>query len=296
MRFLFHVARAEDLAWGSDERYRPASLAHEGFVHASFREATLESARLYFPADVPLAVLAIDPRRLDVPVTVAATPRGPMPHVVGAIPRDAVRLLRLEDVPTHPDRPSPTRIAFAAFEGMTLLDLVGPLDVLGRLDDVVCEVFALTAPRDGGPVDVETWRGAGATLRASRYRPPLDAFDLLVIPGGARAAPLLAPDALAYLASYPDNRFIASVCTGALALGHLGRLRGKRATTHASALGELAAFGAVPTRARIVDEGHVVTAAGVTAGIDLGLHLAERLAGPAAAQAIAERIEHVARG
>ena len=104
MRWLFHVLHASDVSWGSDGRYRPASLADEGFIHASYQDAVLESARLYFPAGADLRVLAIDPRRLDVPVEVASTPRGPMPHILGAIPRDAVRILAVEEVIEHPDR------------------------------------------------------------------------------------------------------------------------------------------------------------------------------------------------
>ncbi len=110
MRWLFHVLRSEDAVFipdaasaGGERRYGAASLEREGFIHASYRDAVLESARLYFPAGVALSVLAIDPRRLDVPVDVVETPRGPMPHVRGSIPERAVRILRPDEVPTHPD-------------------------------------------------------------------------------------------------------------------------------------------------------------------------------------------------
>jgi uncharacterized protein (DUF952 family) len=92
---IFHVVRAEDLRW-VDEHYEAASLATEGFIHASYREKVVESARLYFPADAELCVLEIDPAGLD--VRVVETPRGPMPHVHGTIPRRAVvRTYRLGD-------------------------------------------------------------------------------------------------------------------------------------------------------------------------------------------------------
>jgi len=114
-RWLFHLVRAEDLGWGSDGRYAPASLARERFIHASYKDRVEESARLYFEADeLPaLRVLAIDPRRLDVPVEVADTPRGPMPHVHGSIPVDAVRVIGLDALDVHPDLVTGTRIAFA---------------------------------------------------------------------------------------------------------------------------------------------------------------------------------------
>ena len=300
MRWLYHVLRAEEVGWESDGRYRPASLEREGFVHASYRDLVLESARLYFRESADrLRVLAIDPRRLDVPVEVARTPRGPMPHVRGAIPCDAVRVLSLEAVPSEPDVVSGTRIGLAAFGGMTLLDLVGPLDALSRIASMgfdratSCEVFALTRPADDETViEVDVWRGSGMTVRARRYRPPLDGFDVLVVPGGPAVSSLLDDASIAsYLGSYPPNRLVASVCTGALLLGATGRLAGKRATTHRTALAALAALGAIVREERVVDEGQIVTAGGVTAGVDLGLFLVRRLAGDAAADAIAERME-----
>lgn len=301
MRWLFHVVKEEDLSWGKDGRYAPPSLAEEGFVHASFKDAVERSAALYFPKDASLRVLAIDPRRLDVPVLVEETPRGPMPHVHGSVVYDAVRVLSLADVAEHPDEVKGTRIGLVAFDGMTLLDLVGPLDALSRIatmgfdPTMSCEVVALTRPEaDPTVVDVVVWSAWGAKLSAARFRPPLDAFDVLVVPGGAGARALVEdPSVGEYLASFPHNRLLASVCTGALLLGAAGRLEGKRATTHASSLGELERYGAKAVADRVVDEGRVVTAGGVTAGIDLGLHLVRRLEGAEVAAAIAKQMEAV---
>ncbi len=72
-------------------------------MHASYKDRVEESAKLYFPAGSALVVLAIDPRKLDVPLHVADTPRGPMPHVHGSIPRDAVTVIALADAASHPD-------------------------------------------------------------------------------------------------------------------------------------------------------------------------------------------------
>ena len=102
MRWLFHVAPAATVTFAG-ERYSPASLATEGFVHASYRDVVVESARLYFPADADLRVLVVDPRLLDVPVEIATTPRGPMPHIRGSIPRAAIRVIGLADVANEPD-------------------------------------------------------------------------------------------------------------------------------------------------------------------------------------------------
>jgi uncharacterized protein (DUF952 family) len=93
LRWLYHATLRD--AW---ERARGADAyaveaAHGSgadFIHASYRDAVLESARLYFPAGSARVILRIDPRRLGDAVRVAETPRGPMPHIHGAVPRDAI--------------------------------------------------------------------------------------------------------------------------------------------------------------------------------------------------------------
>jgi cyclohexyl-isocyanide hydratase len=299
MRWLFHLVRAEELGWGSDGRYAPASLAREGFIHASYKDAVVESARLYFAGQDPagLRVLAIDPRRLDVTIEIADTPRGPMPHVQGSIPVDAVRVIDLDAVETHPDEVTGTRIALVAFPGMTLLDLVGPLDALSRIATMgfdattTCEVVAMTRRREDGDAAEDppvVWSAWGAELVTARHRPSLDGFDVLVVAGGPGTRALEHDEeAIAWLGSFPANRITASVCTGALLLGAAGRLRGKHATTHHTMMKELARFGAIAVAERVVDEGQLVTAGGVTSGIDLGLHLVKRLAGEEAYRQIA---------
>jgi cyclohexyl-isocyanide hydratase len=80
-----------------------------------------------------------------------------------------------------------------------------------------------------------------------------------------------------------------SVCTGALLLGAAGFLQGRRATTHPSVYKELEPYCGMVVRERVVDEGDVITAGGVSASIDLGLHLVERLAAPMRAEALRRR-------
>jgi cyclohexyl-isocyanide hydratase len=287
MRWIYHLTHDTTVPVGG---YAPPSLAAEGFVHGSYRDAVRESARLYFPADRAPVAWQIDPRRLDVPVDVAATPRGPMPHLHGVVPADAVRaVLPLDALDAAPDVVTGHRIALVAFQGMTLLDLVGALDPLARLrgmgfdPDARCEVVS---------ADVETpWSHEGASVSCARVRPDLGAFDLLVIPGGPGARALAEdPSVIAWLKGYPDNRLAASVCTGALLLGAMGRLRGRRATTHASAMDQLPRWGATPVDARVVRDGNVITAGGVTHAIDLGLHLARTLTDDATADRIATQM------
>jgi transcriptional regulator GlxA family with amidase domain len=150
------------------------------------------------------------------------------------------------------------------------------------------------------------WSGFGATFSAARVRPPLDAFDVLVVAGGPAVGSAaggttqtpetrtLEKDAavVAWLRSFPESRMAASVCTGALLLGAAGRLRGKRATTHHASLARLSDFEATIGAARVVRDGLLMTAGGVTSGIDLGLELVRWLYGDDARARIAARMEY----
>lgn len=287
MRWLFHACPAADATFSG--AYAPPSLAKEGFIHASYKDLLEESVRLYLKG-IEVRVLAIDPRRLDVRVDVADTPRGPMPHIHGPIPADAVHVIDLAAVAKHDDEVRGTRIAFLAFQGMTLLDLVGPLDALSRIATMgfdpssACEVISLT--------EGAVWSACGMDVRTSRVRAPLADFDVLVIPGGMGTRALVEDaSVLDYVRTFPANRLTASVCTGSLVLGAAGRLQGKRATTHHLSHDLLAQYGATLVKERVVDEGQLVTAGGVTSGLDLGVHLVRRLHGPSVADAIAAQME-----
>ena len=101
VRWLYHVLAAADPL---EDPFSPPSVAFEGYIHCSFRDAVADSARLYFAADARLRVLQIDPRRVGCEVRVVDTPRGPMPHVHGAIPRAAiVRELTIDQLADAPD-------------------------------------------------------------------------------------------------------------------------------------------------------------------------------------------------
>ena len=101
VRWLYHVLRADVTL---EDPFAPANYVQDGYIHCSFRDAVAESARLYFPAGAALRVLQIDPRRVGCEIRVVATPRGPMPHVHGAIPRAAiVRELTIDQLAAAPD-------------------------------------------------------------------------------------------------------------------------------------------------------------------------------------------------
>lgn len=169
------------------------------------------------------------------------------------------------------------RIGFVLFDGMTTLDFLGVFDAVTRLKTM------------GFREDVE-WRlcgrtlvvrdGADLILQVEEVGRPLEGFDVLVVPGGFATRRLEGDEEfLGWLRTGAGCGLVASVCTGSLLLGAAGFLKGRAATTHPSAYDELGKYCREVRRERIVDEGAVVTARGVTASIDLGLHLVERLAG-----------------
>jgi cyclohexyl-isocyanide hydratase len=207
-------------------------------------------------------------------VSVPTTRDAPSPDVV---PDDAT-------VPQHD--PGETRIAMLLFPGVTQLDFTGPAQVLTRVPGAVVEYVAATldpVPTDCGFSIVPTVTFADAS----------DA-DVVVVPGGDGAfVAMLDQPTLAWVRRASETAtWMTSVCTGAFVLGAAGLLAGKRATTHWASKPMLAAFGADPVEERVVDDGAVVTAAGVSAGIDMALWLAMELAGRAVAERIQLQIEY----
>jgi cyclohexyl-isocyanide hydratase len=288
VRFLYHVVPQDTVV---PDRYAPASLGTEGFIHASFAPDVSETARMYFAPNMPLKVWQWDPRRIAARVEYEQTPRGPMPHIYGTVPRDALRQeLTVAQAGVAPDLVRGTRVAFLAFDGMTLLDLVGIMDPITRIKTMgFDDAFEASVV---GATDL-CWEAFGARLVPHSVRPALDGFDLLVIPGGPGTRALKSDEALLqWLLSYPEERWVATVCTGSVLYGGTSRLRGLRATTHHSAVAELEALGAILVRERVVRDGALTSGAGVTAGIDVGLAVVERLMGADVRAQIARQMEY----
>ncbi len=179
------------------------------------------------------------------------------------------------------------KIVVVLFNRMTALDAIGPYEVLQRLPggDLV---FAADEP---GEVRTETGRlGLMADVALADVPEP----DIIVMPGGVGTRALAEHEpTLDWLRhAHRHSTFTTSVCTGSLVLGAAGLLEGIEATTHWSELEALAAYGATPTQQRVVEQGRVITAAGVSAGIDMGLTLLARLAGDDIAKAIQLGIEY----
>jgi transcriptional regulator GlxA family with amidase domain len=188
----------------------------------------------------------------------------------------------MTSLPTAPPA-HPPLVGILLFDDVEVLDFAGPY-----------EVCSGTRGPDGRPyVDVRTvGTGPIVTCRGGlRVQPdhlltdcpPLDA---LIVPGGPGADERTADQdelILPFLqARAPKTPTLASVCTGAFLLGRAGILTGHRATTHTAGLDALRAeFPDVQVvAAKVVDEGPILTAAGVSSGIDLMLHLFERWFGP----------------
>ena len=119
-------------------------------------------------------------------------------------------------------------------------------------------------------------------------------FDVLCVPGGRGINRLFSDEeTLAFIRDRASRaRFVTSVCTGALVLGRAGFLVNKRATTHWNAHDLLALVGAIPVRERVVRDGNVITAGGVTSGIDFGLTVIAELLGREEAEMIQLALEY----
>jgi transcriptional regulator GlxA family with amidase domain len=118
--------------------------------------------------------------------------------------------------------------------------------------------------------------------------------EVIVFPGGHGTDTVMHDEAvLAWVrTAHESSRWTTSVCTGSLVLGAAGVLDGLEATTHWMYMDQLAELGATPVSRRVVEQGKVITAAGVSSGIDMALMLAAHIAGEDVAQAIQLRIEY----
>jgi transcriptional regulator GlxA family with amidase domain len=178
-------------------------------------------------------------------------------------------------------------IAILLFENLTALDAVGPYEVLSRVPGARV-TFVAAEP------GLKRSNGGGLALLAETPLTELPRPEVVVVPGGPGQVEAMADEStLAWLRQvHETTRWTTSVCTGSLILARAGLLEGVRATSHWQALGALRALGADAVAERVVFEGRIVTAAGVSAGIDMALSLAARLAGDEVAQAIQLSIEY----
>ncbi|WP_207586192.1 DJ-1/PfpI family protein [Halomontanus rarus] len=193
------------------------------------------------------------------------------------------------------------------FDGFDELDAIGPYEVLenGARAGASIETRLVTLePTDrvtashGLRIEPDGVLGDGSGQGTDSADRP----DLLLVPGGGwvdggGVRTVVADGRLPELVTqlHADGTTVASVCTGAMVLAHAGLLEGRPATTHHDAIADLEAHADVAD-ARVVDDGDVLTAGGVTAGLDLALWLLEREFGADVAEQVAREMEHERRG
>ena len=172
------------------------------------------------------------------------------------------------------------QIGSLLFEGLDQIDLTGPFEVLSRIPNSTYRIFAKTA------APIRDVRGLRLTADAMLADAPQ--LDVLHVPGGFGQEALMDDTELLgwVRRQAAGSRCVFSVCTGALICGAAGLLKGRRATTHWASFHLLPFFGAIPVNERVVVDGDMVFAAGVTAGIDGALRVAAELRGDEAAQTI----------
>lgn len=176
---------------------------------------------------------------------------------------------------------------FLIFPGLTQLDFTGPLQVLHRLPGATTHIVAKSLQ----PVPSDCGLGLMPTVSFEAC----GALDLICVPGGGLGVVEAMGDGetIAFLQRQAAGaQYVTSVCTGAFLLGRAGLLRGRRATTHWAYADLLPLVGATFEKRRVVQDGNVITAAGVASGIDFALHVVAEIAGPEAAQVIQLGIEY----
>jgi cyclohexyl-isocyanide hydratase len=178
------------------------------------------------------------------------------------------------------------QIGILVFPGVQQLDLTGPYEVFATLPDTKVHLVW----KDRAPVNSATGLVLGPTMTFGEC-PKL---DVICVPGGGGVNALLQDrEVLEFLrVQAKQARYITSVCTGSLVLGAAGLLKGRKATTHWFAHDFLEKFGAIPAHGRVVRDGNLITAGGVTAGIDFGLAVVAELVGRAQAEAIQLGLEY----
>jgi transcriptional regulator GlxA family with amidase domain len=178
-------------------------------------------------------------------------------------------------------------VGLVLYTRFTALDIVGPFQTL--VDVPGLNVFFVAAQK--GPVVDHTGK---LTLEATHSFDEIDSLDVLVVPGGMADRDIDASnDVVQFIKKiHPTTTWTTSVCTGSIYLAHAGILNGLTATTHWASYDRLQALGATPTEQRVVTEGKIITAAGVSSGIDMGLVLVAAMEGEDMAKLIQLAIEY----
>ncbi|MFY1670444.1 DJ-1/PfpI family protein [Plantactinospora sp. WMMB334] len=203
-------------------------------------------------------------------------------------------------------------VQIVLYEGFDPLDVIAPFEVLAAGSDAAGGALAVELVSADGPREV-VGGTRGLTLRATARLDP-DRPGYVVVPGvsgptvgdpdqGVVTIPVLlarfaesAAAPLVAAALRNPEVTVAAVCGGSLALAMAGLIEGRHAVTHVLGMDVLDATGVHAVPARVVDDGDLVSAGGVTSGLDLGLHILEREFGPRVAHAVETLFEYERRG
>src|SRR5215472_8870116 len=178
----------------------------------------------------------------------------------------------------HSETEAHLEIGAIIFPEIDQADFTGPFEILSRLPDSRFHILA----KEKAPVrDVK-----GLLLTPDKTLSDAPQLDLLLVPGGGGVNAAMEDDEiLSFVRNQSANaRIVLSVCTGALICGAAGLLKGRKATSHWVSHHFLKSFGAVPVNARVVVDGNMVSAAGVTSGLDAAFQVAAMLRGESVAQ------------
>ncbi|ADU32170.1 DJ-1/PfpI family protein [Evansella cellulosilytica] len=180
------------------------------------------------------------------------------------------------------------KIIIYVYDGMTMLDAIGPYEVLRYMNDA--EVFFVGEKRgeikaDSGFID----------FNAKYSIDDIHDADILIIPGSPVAflKEMKNEKVLSWIRQLDkQTKWTTSVCTGSIILAATGLLSGLKATSHWKIIDLLSDFDAIPTRERVVEQGKYITAAGVSSGVDMALYLTNKIAGDLETKAIQLTIEY----
>ncbi|RIA09351.1 transcriptional regulator GlxA family with amidase domain [Flavobacteriaceae bacterium MAR_2010_72] len=174
------------------------------------------------------------------------------------------------------------------YNGMTMLDAIGPYEILRHIEGANIKFVS----KQKGEITADSHF---VHLNSKYGIDEISKADILVIPGST----------IAFLKEMKDDKVLnwitkinkstqitVTVCTGSIILAATGLLKGKKATSHWKSIKLLTEFGAIPTRARVIEEGKYITAAGVSAGIDMAIYLVNKMKGEKAAKAAQLLIEY----
>jgi len=180
-----------------------------------------------------------------------------------------------------------TTVGLVLYPRFTALDIVGPFQTL--VDVPGLEVFFVAEEK--GPVVDHTGK---LTMQATHSFDEVDSLDVLVVPGGMADRGIDRSNAVVRFVEkiHPTTTWTTSVCTGSIYLAQAGILNGLTATTHWASYDRLQALGAIPTEERVITQGKIITAAGVSSGIDMGLTLVAAMQGEEMAKVIQLAIEY----